>query len=92
MKRDLIIPYFQTKTRNMLSDIGSSLKSIVGGELKGLSKLTKDTRDELMYEAMEKAAELGANALCGVRFETNTLMEGSLDIVMYGTAIVYKRN
>ena len=87
----LIVPYFQTKTRSVCSDIGSFFKGIVGGELTGLSELTRDTRNELMNEAMEKATELGANALCGVRFETNTLMEGSLDIVMYGTAIVYKR-
>ena len=84
--------YFQTKSRNMFSDIGSGFKSMVGGELKGLSKLTKDTRKELMEDAQEKAAELGANALCGVRFETNTVFDGALDIVMYGTAILYKRN
>ena len=76
----------------MFSDIGSGFKSMVGGELKGISKLTKDLRNELMQEAMEKTAELGANALCGVRFETNTVFDGALDVVMYGTAILYKRN
>ena len=76
----------------MFADIGAGLKSMVGGELKGLSKLTKDTRNELMEEAIEKAQDLGANALCGVRFETNTVFDGALDVVMYGTAILYKKN
>ena len=82
----------QTKSRNMFSDIGSGLKSMVGGEVKGLSKLTKDTRKELMEEAMEKAAGLGANAICGLRFETTTVFDGALDILVYGTAVLYKRN
>ena len=54
----------------MFSDIGSGFKSMVGGEVKGLTKLTKDTRQELIEEAKEKAAEMGANAVCGIRFET----------------------
>ena len=76
----------------MFSDIGAGFKSMVGGEVKGLSKLTRDTRQELMQEAMEKAAELGANAVCGLRFETTTVFDGALDILLYGTAILYKRN
>ena len=76
----------------MFSDIGSSFKSMVGGEVKGLTSLTKDTREEVMQEAMEKAAELGANAICGVKFETTTVFDGAIDVLFYGTAILYKRN
>ena len=76
----------------MFSDIGSGFKSMVGGEVKGLTKLTKDTRQELMEEAKEKAAEMGANAVCGIRFETTTVFDGDIDILVYGTAVLYKRN
>merc|ERR1712002_767186 len=82
----------KTKSRNMFSDIGSGFKSMVGGEVKGLTKLTKDTRQELMEEAKEKAAEMGANAVCGIRFETTTVFDGAIDILVYGTAVLYKRN
>ena len=57
----------KVKSRNALSDIGSGFKSMVGGEIKGLSKLTSDVRDELIQELKEKAAELGANAIIGLR-------------------------
>ena len=47
----------------MFSDIGSGFKSMVGGEIKGLSKLTRDTRHELIQEASEQAQQMGANLL-----------------------------
>ena len=59
----------KVKSRNAFSDIGSGLKSLVGGEIKGLSKLTKDVREELLQELREKAAELGANAVVGLRYK-----------------------
>merc|ERR1712179_379480 len=68
----------KVKSRNAFSDIGSGLKSLVGGEIKGLSKLTRDVREELK----ETAAELGANAIVGLRMETNSVFDGVLDMVV----------
>ena len=39
----------------MFSDIGAGFKSMVGGEIKSMSKLTRDTRNELIAEAQEEA-------------------------------------
>ena len=79
------------KSRNVVADIGAGLKSLVGGELKGVSKLTRETREELINEATEKAKEMGANAITGLRIETNTIFEGSVDMVLYGTAVHVQR-
>ncbi|MFM6896895.1 MAG: heavy metal-binding domain-containing protein [Microcystis panniformis] len=49
---------FQTKSRNMFSDIGAGFKSMVGGEIKAMTKLTKDLRNELIFEAMEQVTLL----------------------------------
>merc|ERR1712080_545912 len=81
----------KVKSRNVFSDIGSGLKSMVGGEIKGLSKLTSDVREELLVEIKQKAAEVGANAVVGIRMETNTIFDGCLDLVIYGTAIRFTR-
>merc|ERR1712062_433594 len=81
----------KVKSRNVFSDIGSGLKSMVGGEIKGLSKLTSDVREELLVETKQKAAEVGANAVVGIRMETNTIFDGCLDLVIYGTAIRFTR-
>ena len=50
----------------MFVDIGAGFKSMVGGELKGMSKLTRDVRNELIEEAAQKATEMGANAITGM--------------------------
>merc|ERR1712192_45583 len=81
----------KVKSRNMFSDIGSGLKSLVGGEIKGLSKLTADIREELLWELKEKAVEAGANAIVGLRMETNSIFEGVLDMVVFGTAVRFER-
>merc|ERR1712033_44436 len=81
----------KVKSRNMFSDIGSGFKSLVGGEIKGLSKLTSDIRDELIWELKEKAANIGANAIVGLRMETNSVFEGVLDMVVVGTAVFFTR-
>merc|ERR1711936_145525 len=61
-----LIVVSKAKSRNMFSDIGSGLKSMVGGEIKGITKLTQDIREELIEEIKAKAAELGANAVVGI--------------------------
>jgi len=81
----------KVKSRNMFSDIGSGFKSLVGGEIKGLSKLTADIREELLWELKEKAVQVGANAIIGLRMETNSIFEGVLDMVVYGTAVFFER-
>jgi uncharacterized protein YbjQ (UPF0145 family) len=81
----------KVKSRNMFSDIKSDLKSLVGGEIKGLSKLTADIREELLLELREKAVQAGANAIVGLRMETNSIVEGVVDMVVYGTAVYFHR-
>ncbi len=75
------------KTRNIIQDIGTGLKGIVGGEVKNLTKMTGEVRKDLVEEATEKARAMGANAIIGVSFETNSVWEGTMDMVLYGTAV-----
>ena len=56
-------------------------------EAQAMSQLTHDTRNELIAEAQAKAKALGANAITGLRLETNPICDGTVDIVLYGTAV-----
>ena len=66
-------------------------RCIVGGEVEGLTKLTSDTREELVWELKERAARLGANAVLGLHVETSPVFDGVLDIVCIGTAVTYTK-
>jgi uncharacterized protein YbjQ (UPF0145 family) len=59
----------------------------VGGEVKNLTKMTSLLRNELIVEAQAEAVRMGANAVMGIRFETNSVWEGTMDMVLYGTAV-----
>ncbi|WP_217146053.1 YbjQ family protein, partial [Streptomyces sp. AC627_RSS907] len=57
------------RSRHLGSQIGAGLKSMVGGELKGLTKTLVETRNEAMERLVEQARARGANAVLMMRFD-----------------------
>ena len=76
------------RSRNVGAQIGAGFKSLVGGELKGLTKQLQETRDEALQRLIEAATALGANAVLAMRFDSNEVGSGYQEIVAYGTAVV----
>jgi uncharacterized protein YbjQ (UPF0145 family) len=54
------------RSRNTFSDAGAGLKSLVGGEVRGYTRLLADCRSEAMQRLREDARRLGANAVVGM--------------------------
>jgi uncharacterized protein YbjQ (UPF0145 family) len=75
------------RSRNIGSQIGAGLKSIVGGELKGMTKALTDSRQQVMERMIEEANAKGANAIIAMRFDTSELGTGWTEICAYGTAV-----
>ena len=75
------------RSRNLGSQIGAGLKSIVGGELKGMTKALTDSRQQVMERMIEEAEGKGANAIIAMRFDTSELGTGWTEICAYGTAV-----
>jgi len=75
------------KSRNVGSDIFAGLKSIVGGELVGYSKLLQRARDDAYARMIEDAKSKGANAIIAFRFQTSTIAKGASEVVAYGTSV-----
>lgn len=66
----------------------ANLKSIVGGSLGSFIELSRDARS-VAYDAMiAEATALGANAVYGVRYDANDVVEGATEIMCYGTAAI----
>lgn len=75
------------RARHLGSDIGASLKSLVGGEIKGYVKAMTAAREEALARMLAEAERLGADAVVGTRFTTSQIMEGAAEILAYGTAV-----
>ena len=75
------------RSRHVGSQIGASFKSLVGGELKGMTKMLADGRTEAQQRLEEAAAATGANAVIAFRFDTSELGTTWTEICAYGTAV-----
>ena len=75
------------RSRNVGSQFGASLKSLVGGELKGMTKMLADGRQHAQDRLMQEAESKGADAIVAFRFDTSELGSTWTEICAYGTAV-----
>ena len=75
------------RSRNIGSQLGAGLKSILGGELKGMTKALVDSRKQVMERMIEEAEGKGANAIIAMRFDTSEMGQNWTEICAYGTAV-----
>jgi uncharacterized protein YbjQ (UPF0145 family) len=75
------------RSRNAFSQVGAGLKSMFGGELKGMTKALVDSRNEVMERMIGEAQVRGANAIVAMRFDTSEMGEMWTEICAYGTAV-----
>src|SRR3982750_3017222 len=75
------------RSRNIGSQLGAGLKSILGGELKGMTKALTDSRQQVMERMVEEAETQGANAIIAMRFDTSEMGGQWTEICAYGTAV-----
>ncbi|MHB8191250.1 MAG: YbjQ family protein [Ferrimicrobium sp.] len=75
------------RSRNAFSQMGAGLKSMFGGELKGMTKNLETSRREVVDRMIEEAAKLGATAVIAFRFDTSEMGDVWTEICGYGTAV-----
>jgi uncharacterized protein YbjQ (UPF0145 family) len=79
------------RSRSVLGTIGASLQTLVGGNITLLTELCERTRQDAFTLMIQHAAELGANAVVGVRYDATEVMQGVTEVLCYGTAVVVSR-
>jgi len=78
------------RARNLGRDIFAGLKNIVGGEISEYTKLMAQSREQAIDRMIADAERIGADAIINVRFTTSMVMQGSAEILAYGTAVRLK--
>jgi len=80
------------RSRSIFGTLGASLQTIVGGNITLFTDMCEQTREESLELMMQHAAEHGANAVVGVRYDANEVMQGVTEVLAYGSAVVVERN
>ena len=75
------------RSRNVVSQVGAGIKSILGGELKGMTKALVDSRHEVIERMVAEAEAKGADAILAMRFDTSEMGPNWTEICAYGTAV-----
>jgi uncharacterized protein YbjQ (UPF0145 family) len=75
------------RSRHVGSQIGAALKSIFGGELRGMTKMLIQGRQQAQERLVEEAQAKGANAVIAFRFDISELGTNWTEICAYGTAV-----
>ena len=78
------------RSRNLGSQLSAGFKSMVGGELRGMTKMLTQSRTEAQDRLAEAAQAKGADAILAMRFETSEFQAGQ-EMCAYGTAVKIRK-
>lgn len=76
------------RSRHLGSQIGAGLKSMFGGELRGLTRTLVESRNQAMDRLVQQAQARGANAVIAMRYDVTEAGDNGTEVCAYGTAVV----
>jgi len=92
VKRNLgVVRGIVVRSRSLFGTIGAGLQTLVGGNISLFSKLCEQTRQEAFELMTQHAADLGADAVIGARYDATDIMQGVTEVIAYGTAVTLER-
>jgi uncharacterized protein YbjQ (UPF0145 family) len=79
------------RSRSVLGNFAAGLQTIIGGNITIFSDLCERTREDAFELMLQHAAEHGANAVIGMRYDATEVMQGVTEVLAYGTAVQVER-
>jgi uncharacterized protein YbjQ (UPF0145 family) len=79
------------RSRSIVGTIGASLQTLIGGNITLLTNLCEQTREHAFDLMLQHAADLGANAVIGMRYDATEVMQGVTEVLAYGTAVFVEK-
>ena len=75
------------QTKHIGKDILAGFQTLVGGEIAGYTEMIMEARKIATDRMIKEAEKLGADAIVGIRFGSSEIMQGSSEMIAYGTAV-----
>ena len=79
------------RSRSIVGSIGAGIQSLFGGDITLFTELSEKSRSHAFELLLEHAAELGANAVVGLRYDATELGSGITEVLAYGTAVIVEK-
>lgn len=75
------------RSRSVFGNLAAGLQTLLGGNITLYTNLCERARDDAFRQMLDHAAQLGANAVVGVRYDANEIAAGVTEVLCYGTAV-----
>ena len=75
------------RSRSVIGTFGAGLQTLFGGNISIFTELAERTRRQAFDTMLVHATVAGANAVIGIRYDANELMQGVTEVLCYGTAV-----
>ena len=82
-----IVRGITVRSRSVVGNFVGGLQSIFGGQIGAYLELAESARQEAFDHMREHAAQAGANAIIGMPYDANEIMDGITEVLAYGTAV-----
>jgi uncharacterized protein YbjQ (UPF0145 family) len=79
------------RSRSIFGTIGAAFQTIGGGNISLFTQLCERAREEAYDVMILHAGQMGANAIIGMRYDANNVMDGVTEVLAYGTAVVIEK-
>jgi uncharacterized protein YbjQ (UPF0145 family) len=79
------------RSRSIFGNIGAAFQMLFGGNITLYTALCEKARADAFRLMLEHAAEIGANAVVGMKYDANEVASGVTEVLAYGTAVVVER-
>jgi uncharacterized protein YbjQ (UPF0145 family) len=79
------------RSRSVIGNLAGGIQTIFGGNISIFTELCENARQEAYELMLQHADQMGANAIVGMRYDANDVMDGVTEVLAYGTAVVVDR-
>ncbi len=83
-----IVRGITVRSRSVVGNMVGGLQTMFGGNITVYTELCEHAREEAYEFMLQHADQMGANAIIGMRYDANDVMDGVTEVLAYGTAVV----
>ena len=79
------------RARHIGKDILAGLRNLIGGEISEYTKMLAESREQAIDRMIHDAELKKADGIVCFRFSTSAVMQGSAELLAYGTAVKLRK-